>query len=75
VALAAAVCVSRKAALRCSEIALQVLGGVGATWEHPLHLWLRRAWWWQTEDFSGTDVHALIASALLDTDLATVPSS
>jgi alkylation response protein AidB-like acyl-CoA dehydrogenase len=31
------------AAVRCAEGALQVHGGVGFTWEHDLHLYLKRA--------------------------------
>jgi alkylation response protein AidB-like acyl-CoA dehydrogenase len=67
VACAAARAACRQAALRCAETALQVLGGIGATWEHPLHLWLRRAWW-HCEEISGADAHELIAAALLDAD-------
>jgi alkylation response protein AidB-like acyl-CoA dehydrogenase len=31
------------AALRCARDAIQVLGGIGFTWEHDAHLYLRRA--------------------------------
>jgi alkylation response protein AidB-like acyl-CoA dehydrogenase len=31
------------AALTCAKTTLQVLGGIGFTWEHDLHLYLRRA--------------------------------
>jgi alkylation response protein AidB-like acyl-CoA dehydrogenase len=29
---------------RCAEKNIQVLGGIGFTWEHDAHLYLRRAW-------------------------------
>ena len=31
------------AAVRCAQDAIQVLGGIGFTWEHDLHLYLKRA--------------------------------
>jgi alkylation response protein AidB-like acyl-CoA dehydrogenase len=31
------------AAVRCAEQNIQIHGGVGFTWEHPAHLYLRRA--------------------------------
>lgn len=31
------------AARTVSDIALQVHGGIGFTWEHPLHIWMKRA--------------------------------
>ncbi len=44
-ALALAVYTSRRAAVRVCEIAIQVCGGMGVTWEFPLHWWYRRALW------------------------------
>jgi alkylation response protein AidB-like acyl-CoA dehydrogenase len=32
------------AAVACAQGAIQVHGGIGFTWEHDLHLYLRRAW-------------------------------
>ena len=32
------------AALACTRTAVQVLGALGQTWEHDIHLYLRRAW-------------------------------
>jgi alkylation response protein AidB-like acyl-CoA dehydrogenase len=32
-----------RAGLRCAKTALQVHGGIGFTWEHSIHLYLRRA--------------------------------
>ena len=40
------------AAIRCAKEAIQIHGGVGYTWEHDLHLYLRRAF--ATEDILGT---------------------
>lgn len=31
------------AAVRCAEEAIQLHGGIGMTWEHPMHLYLKRA--------------------------------
>ncbi len=33
------------AGVRCAEAAIQVHGGIGMTWEHDLHFFLRRAQW------------------------------
>jgi alkylation response protein AidB-like acyl-CoA dehydrogenase len=43
VACAGHACVD--AAVRVTELAMQVHGGVGVTWELPLHRWYRRALW------------------------------
>jgi alkylation response protein AidB-like acyl-CoA dehydrogenase len=32
------------AARHCAKVGLQVHGGIGYTWEHDLHLYLRRAY-------------------------------
>jgi alkylation response protein AidB-like acyl-CoA dehydrogenase len=33
-----------EAAVRAARVALQVHGAIGYTWEHDLHLWMKRAW-------------------------------
>jgi alkylation response protein AidB-like acyl-CoA dehydrogenase len=42
-ASAVAAAVAFPAAIFCSETNIQVHGGIGYTWEHPAHLYLRRA--------------------------------
>jgi len=36
--------VTSEAALQAARVALQVHGAIGYTWEHDLHMWLKRAW-------------------------------
>ena len=42
-AVAVAAAVATTAAVECAKSAIQVLGGVGYTWEHDAHLFLKRA--------------------------------
>jgi alkylation response protein AidB-like acyl-CoA dehydrogenase len=42
-AVAAAAALAPVAAFECAKDAIQVLGGIGYTWEHDAHLYLRRA--------------------------------
>lgn len=52
------------AARRCARTSLQVHGGVGYTWEHGLHFWLRRAY--AGDAFMGpSDYHARCLAQLL----------
>lgn len=55
------------AARRCARDSLQVLGGIGFTWEHDLHFRLRRAF--SSDAVAGTSSwhHDRLAEALLDT--------
>ena len=41
-----------RAATRCAKDAMQVHGGIGYTWEHDLHLFIRRAY--ASEHLMGT---------------------
>jgi len=43
-ACALAKAAANDAALACTRTAVQVLGALGQTWEHDIHLYLRRAW-------------------------------
>jgi len=50
------------AARRCARTSLQVHGGIGYTWEHGLHFWLRRAY--AGDAFMGpADYHARCLAA------------
>jgi len=52
------------AARRCARTSLQVHGGIGYTWEHGLHYWLRRAY--AGDAFMGpSDFHAQRLADLL----------
>ena len=48
VAVAAAKAAASQAAVASCERAIQVHGGIGFTWEHPLHLFYKRAHWINT---------------------------
>ncbi|MBW4721842.1 acyl-CoA dehydrogenase family protein [Saccharothrix obliqua] len=54
-----------RAAARCGETAIQVCGGMGVTWEFPLHRWYRRALWLEARVAAGPDPVDAIAAALL----------
>lgn len=65
-AAAGAVACAAEAAVRACERSIQVHGGIGFTWEHPLHRYLKRAQW--IESFEGRPARrrAEVAAALLD---------
>jgi alkylation response protein AidB-like acyl-CoA dehydrogenase len=65
-AVAAATVAAREAAISACEAAMQTLGGIGFTWEHPVHHWYRRAWWLATFDGPVADFRAGLAARLLD---------
>jgi alkylation response protein AidB-like acyl-CoA dehydrogenase len=66
VAVAAAKAQCAEAAVAACERAIQVHGGIGFTWEHPLHRYYKRAQW--LDAFGGhAAVHrAAVAAAILD---------
>ncbi len=65
VAAAAAKSYASEAAVSACERSIQVLGGIGFTWEHPLHRYYKRAQWIQAFDgFPGAQ-RAEIADQLL----------
>ena len=55
-----------EAAVRVCERAIQVHGGMGFTWEHPLHRYYKRALWIESFEASGATHRAEIARALFD---------
>jgi acyl-CoA dehydrogenase len=65
-AVAEAVIAARSAAVLACETAVQTTGGLGVTWEYPLHRWLRRALWLQSFADLGPDPHDVLAAHLLD---------
>lgn len=53
------------AAVRACERAIQVHGGIGFTWEHPLHRFYKRALWIRAFLGSGDDLRGAVAGRLL----------
>jgi alkylation response protein AidB-like acyl-CoA dehydrogenase len=66
IAAAAAKAFAAETAVRACERAIQVHGGIGFTWEHPLHRFYKRAQW--IESFGGFPAaqRARVAASLLD---------
>ena len=65
-AVAAAKSTAAEAAVLACEHAIQVLGGVGFTWEHFLHRFYKRAQWADSFEGFGTTHRAAIAAAIID---------
>jgi alkylation response protein AidB-like acyl-CoA dehydrogenase len=65
VAAAAAKSYASEAAVSACERSIQVLGGVGFTWEHPLHRYYKRAQWIQAFDGFPAVQRAEVADLLL----------
>ena len=63
-AVAAKACAAEAAVAAC-ERAIQVYGGMGFTWDHPLHRYYKRALWIESFDRSGAAHRAEIAQTLL----------
>ena len=70
VAAAAAKSYATDAAVAACERSIQVLGGIGFTWEHMLHRYYKRALWLQSFAGSGSAHRAAVADALLGTPAA-----
>ena len=66
VAVAAAKAACAEAAIRTAEVAIQVSGAIGFTWEHHFHRYLRRAQWIDQFEGSSRTHRARVASALVD---------
>jgi alkylation response protein AidB-like acyl-CoA dehydrogenase len=66
VAVAAARSTASEAAVFGCEAAIQAHGGIGFTWEHPLHRFYKRAQWISSWHGSPTTQRAQVAAAVLD---------
>jgi alkylation response protein AidB-like acyl-CoA dehydrogenase len=66
VAVASAKSYAGDAAVAACERAIQVLGGIGFTWEHPLHTFYKRALWIQAHGGYPRELRARVAAWLLD---------
>ena len=66
VATAAAKSRCAETAVAACERAIQACGGVGFTWEHPLHRLYKRALWIEAWEASGAELRADVARFLLD---------
>jgi alkylation response protein AidB-like acyl-CoA dehydrogenase len=65
VAAAAANAFTTEAAVRACERSIQVHGGIGFTWEHPLHRFYKRALWLHQFGTSASKLRLLIADEIL----------
>jgi alkylation response protein AidB-like acyl-CoA dehydrogenase len=65
-AVAAAKTAAAEAAVGACESAIQVMGGVGFTWEHFLHRFYKRAQWIDSFEGFGSTHRAAIAAHLFD---------
>jgi alkylation response protein AidB-like acyl-CoA dehydrogenase len=65
-ACAAAKSAAAEAAVMACEHAIQVMGGVGFTWEHFLHRFYKRAQWIEAFEGYGAAHRADIAAAIID---------
>ena len=66
VAAAAAKSFAGDVAVAACERAIQVLGGIGFTWEHALHTYYKRALWIQAYGGYSREQRAKVAAWLLD---------
>jgi alkylation response protein AidB-like acyl-CoA dehydrogenase len=66
IAVAAAKSYAGDVAVAACERAIQVLGGIGFTWEHPLHTYYKRALWIQAYGGYSREQRAKVAEWLLD---------
>jgi alkylation response protein AidB-like acyl-CoA dehydrogenase len=64
-AAAAAKAFATEAAVRACERSIQVHGGIGFTWEHPLHRFYKRALWLEGFGKRPAELRAEIANTLL----------
>jgi alkylation response protein AidB-like acyl-CoA dehydrogenase len=64
-AVAAAKSQATEAAVLACEKSIQALGGIGFTWEHPLHRYYKRALWLEGALGYGREQRAQVAKSLL----------
>jgi alkylation response protein AidB-like acyl-CoA dehydrogenase len=69
-AAAAAKAFATEAAVKACERSIQVHGGIGFTWEHPLHRFYKRALWLEGFGKRPAELRAEIADALLGAPVA-----
>ena len=69
-AAAAAKAFATEAAVKACERSIQVHGGIGFTWEHPLHRFYKRALWLEGFGKRPSELRAEIADALLRAPVA-----
>ena len=65
IAAAAAKAFAAEAAVAACERSIQVLGGIGFTWEHPLHRLYKRALWLEGLGSRPAELRAEVAESLL----------
>ena len=65
-AVAAAKAQCAETAVAACERSIQVHGGIGFTWEHPLHRYYKRAQWIDAFGGHAATHRAAVAAALLD---------
>ncbi len=65
-ACAAAKSAASEAAVFAAENAIQAMGGIGFTWDHPLHRFYKRAQWITAYDGHPREHRAALAASLLD---------
>jgi acyl-CoA dehydrogenase len=65
VAAAAAKAVATEVAVAACERSIQVHGGIGFTWEHPLHRFYKRALWLEGFGARPSALRLEVADALL----------
>ncbi|HXH87669.1 MAG TPA: acyl-CoA dehydrogenase, partial [Gaiellaceae bacterium] len=66
VAVAAAKSFCAETAVRACERSIQVHGGIGFTWEHPLHRYYKRAQWIDAFGGHAAVQRRVVAASLLD---------
>jgi alkylation response protein AidB-like acyl-CoA dehydrogenase len=69
VAAAAAKAVATEAAVAACERSIQAHGGIGFTWEHPLHRFYKRALWLEGFGLRPAALHLEVADTLLGSTL------